>query len=389
MKHGIWLAGILTIGMVLAGCGVSHKTAASSGQPGYSTRLAKVQSATAANVDPGTSLHHEAPNFTLTDQFGRSFSLSQYRGKVVVLAFEDSRCTTICPLTSEEMVMAKKMLGTKAGAEVQLLAVDANPTATSVQDVKAFSKAHGTMHAVLFGTAPRGQLAKIWKAYDVYVAVVKGAIDHTPGVYIINPQGQEKKLYLTQMAYAGMGQQAEVFAQEIARNLPHPTKTSKAILHRALVQESKVHQIAKVSLPSATGSHRIPLAHGTPHLVVFLASWLHQLSNVPHEMQALKTYQHYAKSHGLPTLIAVDEATTEPSPKAFGQVLKQAGPLNYPVAVDKTGAVADQMGVQDISWYALVNGQGKVIWAYDGSNHWLSMGSLESRVAHVWNQKKS
>ncbi len=377
------------MGMVLAGCG-SQQTATPSGQSGYSTSLAKVQSATAANVDPGTSLHgRKAPNFTLTDQFGRRFSLSQYRGKVVVLAFQDSQCTTICPLTSEEMVMAKKMLGTKAASEVQLLAVDANPTATSVKDVKAYSKDHGTMHSVLFGTASRAQLAKIWRAYDVYVAVVKGAIDHTPGVYIINAQGQEQKLFLTQMAYAGMGQQAEVFAQEIARNLPHPTKKSKAVLHQALVQESQVHQIAKVSLPSATGTRRIPLADGKPHLVVFLASWLNQLSNVPHEMQALQTYQHYAKTHGLPTVIAVDEAPTEPSPKAFDQVLKAAGPLNYPVALDKTGAVADQMGVQDLSWYALVNGQGKVIWAYDGSSHWLPIGSLESQVAKVWNQKKS
>src|SRR5207248_2312516 len=48
-------------------------------------------------LDPGTSLHRPAPNFTLTDQFRRPVSLSEFKGKVVLLAFIDSRCTTICP----------------------------------------------------------------------------------------------------------------------------------------------------------------------------------------------------------------------------------------------------------------------------------------------------
>ncbi|NMP21933.1 SCO family protein [Sulfobacillus harzensis] len=383
----LWWVLMVSVGLLAAGCGTTH--AAKPGQQsGYSTALARVQSTTAANVDPGTSMNNRpAPNFTLTDQFGKTVSLSQYRGKVVVLAFEDSECTTICPLTSEEMVMAKNMLGPKAASEVQLLAVDANPTATSVQDVRAYSQAHGTMNSVLFTTGSKQQLSKVWKAYDIYVAIQKGAIDHTPGVYIINSRGQEKKLYLTQMAYAGMGQQAEVLAQEIARNLPHPTKTSKAVLHKALVQEATVHQIVHASLPSATGSGRVQLSDGKPHLLVFVASWLSELSNVPQQMRALDTYQSYARQHGLPSVIAVDEATTEPSPKAFQQVLAQTGHLNYPVAIDTTGAVADKIGVQDITWYALINGQGKVIWAYDGSNNWFPIASLESRVKTILAKK--
>ena len=36
-----------------------------------------------------------APGFTLVDQFGRRVSLRQFRGRAVILAFVDSRCTTI------------------------------------------------------------------------------------------------------------------------------------------------------------------------------------------------------------------------------------------------------------------------------------------------------
>ncbi|HWD63926.1 MAG TPA: redoxin domain-containing protein, partial [Solirubrobacteraceae bacterium] len=51
-------------------------------------------------LDSGTALSGPAPGFTLTDQFGHRVSLSSYRGRVVILAFNDSECTTICPLTT-------------------------------------------------------------------------------------------------------------------------------------------------------------------------------------------------------------------------------------------------------------------------------------------------
>ena len=64
-------------------------------------------------LDPGTSISGPAPAFTLTDQFGRRASLSAYRGRVVILAFNDSECTTVCPLTTTAMVDAKEMLGAR------------------------------------------------------------------------------------------------------------------------------------------------------------------------------------------------------------------------------------------------------------------------------------
>ena len=46
---------------------------------------------------------HLAPDFTLSDQFGHPVTLSSLRGHEVVLAFIDSRCKTLCPLTSSIM----------------------------------------------------------------------------------------------------------------------------------------------------------------------------------------------------------------------------------------------------------------------------------------------
>lgn len=373
-----WLALTMALAVLAAGCG-------SFGANGDNTTArpqASIASETAANIDPGTPLNKMAPNFTVTDQFGRRYSLSQFRGKVVLLAFQDSECTTVCPLTSQEMVMAKKMLGPRAASEVQLLAVDANPKAYAVADVKSYSEVHGTMHSVLFGTAPLAQLEKIWRQYDIYVAVVHGLIDHTPGVYAINAQGREQRIYLTQMAYNGIGQQAQMFARELARLLPHPTPTSKALLKRALIPESSVHPLNAVKLRALNGSW-VTVTDGHPHLLVFLASWLSEMSNVPGELDALNQYQAAAKRHHLPSLVAIDEAPVEPNPTAMPRLAKQAGRLTYPILVDQNGSVATAVGVQDLAWYALVNAKGRVIWAHDASYQWLSPAVLEQDVARA------
>ena len=53
-------------------------------------------------------------------------------------------------------------------------------------------------------------------------------------------------------------------------------------------------------------------------------------------------------------------------------------PLAYPVALDKTGRLADGFGVQDQPWLALVNAAGKITWSHDG---WVSLPALEKAAA--------
>src|SRR6476661_9141936 len=79
-------------------------------------------------VDPGTLIPgRPAPGFTLTDQFGQHVSLSQFRGKAVVLTFVDSECTTVCPLGTASLTGAVSLLGPAAARRIQILGIDANP----------------------------------------------------------------------------------------------------------------------------------------------------------------------------------------------------------------------------------------------------------------------
>jgi cytochrome oxidase Cu insertion factor (SCO1/SenC/PrrC family) len=111
-----------------------------------------------------------APDFILTDQFGHTVRLSSLRGHEVVLAFIDSQCITLCPLTAQIMYDAKMRLSPSEASQVDLVAVNANPDATSRAAVLAWSYEHGMLNRWEFLTGPEQQLETIYHQYNVYDA---------------------------------------------------------------------------------------------------------------------------------------------------------------------------------------------------------------------------
>jgi cytochrome oxidase Cu insertion factor (SCO1/SenC/PrrC family) len=139
-----------------------------------------------------------APDFTLVDQFGQSVTLSSLRGREVVLAFIDARCTSLCPLTAQIMYAAKARLGASTASKVMLVAVNANTTATSVSAVQAWSIQHGMLHQWLFLTGTAQQLEAIYRSYKVYEQVnADGSVTHDPITYIIDASGHERLYFET------------------------------------------------------------------------------------------------------------------------------------------------------------------------------------------------
>ncbi|HEU5367601.1 MAG TPA: SCO family protein [Ktedonobacterales bacterium] len=168
----------------------------------WGVRLLKANNSQTAVQPPGLATAgfplsgDPAPDFTLTDQFGKTQTLSSFRGQEVVLAFIDSRCKTLCPLTSTIMYNAKKQLG--AGSKVALIAVNANPAATSVNEVESWSINHGMLHQWLFLTGSADQLQSIYRAYHVYDEVGSdGQLVHEPIIFVIDAQGRERLSYET------------------------------------------------------------------------------------------------------------------------------------------------------------------------------------------------
>ncbi|MHB1928060.1 MAG: SCO family protein [Acidimicrobiales bacterium] len=136
-----------------------------------------------------------APGFALTDQRGRLVALSQFRGKAVVLDFFDDRCISVCPIVSEELVLASRRLGPLA-SRVAFVAVNVNAAHESVADVAAFTVDHGLAHLPqwYFLTGSTRALQRTWQAYDVAVQFdpASGAVLHATPMYFIGPHGNER-----------------------------------------------------------------------------------------------------------------------------------------------------------------------------------------------------
>ncbi|MHB8618798.1 MAG: SCO family protein [Chloroflexota bacterium] len=137
-----------------------------------------------------------APDFQLPDSTGQLFSLQQYRGKPVVLAFLYTHCPDACPLISDKLRETLQKLGPDA-SRVQMLAVSVDPKGDTPAAVRAFSKEHGMQGRwhYLVGT-PR-QLQPVWK--DYYIGVMEsptaGTVGHSDAVFLVDKSGRERRLF--------------------------------------------------------------------------------------------------------------------------------------------------------------------------------------------------
>jgi cytochrome oxidase Cu insertion factor (SCO1/SenC/PrrC family) len=348
---------------LLAGVGIGAAVAAT--RPARETpsgSLSASPATTNPQLDPGARLSAVAPTFTLTDQFDKRVSLRSLRGKVVVLTFNDPKCTTICPLTTTALLRAKKLLG-PAASRVDLIGVGANPDATEVKWVRAYSRAHGMLHKWHFLTGSLPQLRRVWRAYHIEAAVVSGSVDHTPATYVIGANGRESRLYETAMAYSSVDQLGYELAQSIAALLPgRPHVRDKEPSAQPVLYGPR----DPVTLPRAGGG-LVRLGPGSgAHIVLFFDSWETEVTDLSKQLEALNRYQAAAQRNGLPPLVAIDEAGVEASPQALPRFLRSLHhPLSYPVAVDHNGSVADGYRVQDSPWLELISAKGRFLFYED------------------------
>ncbi|MGH7640590.1 MAG: SCO family protein [Candidatus Dormibacteria bacterium] len=361
------MAGLAVVGLG-AGAVLLHPASPSSSRAVPATPEASVK-------DP--YLHIQAPNFTLTDQWGKQVSLTQFRGDVVLLAFVDPECTTICPLTTEALVQGVRELGASA-SRVRILGIAANPIQHSVADLKAYSKAHGLLHRWDFLTGPLPQLEQIWRAYYVEVEAIKNNIDHDPITYVIGPNGLIQNAIWTPMLYGDVGDQAAQVVSEVSAVLHlHPRHRSPD-----LVTDSFPGQTSSLKIIAGAGrGGRASFGPGHPHLIVFVASWLDETSNLKGQLSALNRYAELARRRGWPSLVAVDLGPSEPSAGALKRFLgAQHLALRYPVVDDETGGFADGYEVQDAPWIEVTKPSGGIAWRHDG---WVKPAGLEAEVQRL------
>ena len=153
----------------------------------------------------------QASDFTLTDQNGNLFRLSDQKGKILLIFFGYTHCPDVCPITLAEFKQIKAMLGDKAD-QVRFVFVTVDPERDTPGTINTFLQNFDPTFIGL--TSDRATLEPVWKAYGVYQeqqdagSAAGYLVDHSTPTYLIDPQG----LWHINYPY---GMEAEKIAQDL------------------------------------------------------------------------------------------------------------------------------------------------------------------------------
>ncbi len=134
-------------------------------------------------------------DFHLTDHNGKPRSLSDFRGKVVVVFFGYTHCPDVCPTTLANLAHTLRLLG-KDADRVQVLFVTIDPERDTREILAQFVPAFHPAFLGLYGDAQATAItAKNFMVDYQKVPAKKGYfMDHTTFTYLIDTQGRVRLL---------------------------------------------------------------------------------------------------------------------------------------------------------------------------------------------------
>lgn len=181
LRQTMWSA---VVGLALVACSKqpSASVEAASGEPSTAaveakgTEPAAAPAAAAPSAEGPARVGAPAPDFTLTDLDGKSVSLSEFRGKTVVLEWFNPGCPFV---RNSHTVGSLKGLAEKHAPEgVVWLAINsggAGKQGAGIEANREGVKQFGMQHPVLIDEA--GKVGQLYGA------------ERTPHMYVVNPEG--------------------------------------------------------------------------------------------------------------------------------------------------------------------------------------------------------
>ena len=157
------------------------------GQESKTAKSAGTQSSAFDGPTMPPDLH--AANFSLLDQNGKRVTLSNYRGRVVVLTFIHSLCHDACPFMVEQIKGALNDLP-GGGRSVEVIGITAAPAEDTVAHRRRFLAQHEMTGRLAYLNGPLPVLERIWHAYAIQPVTPK--IDHSTFVMLIDKRGIER-----------------------------------------------------------------------------------------------------------------------------------------------------------------------------------------------------
>ncbi len=371
-----WL--YLLLGLVLAGALASVLISATSSNRSTGNGLISTGPSQFPGLNPSTvnllSLSRypgqakPAPDFHLTDQNGRPVSLSQFRGKSVVLSFNDDQCTDVCTLLAEDVVRADNYLGATGASRVVFLSVNVNPFYPQPEYARQWSDNNdlGNISNWFFGTGPVATLRSIWKQYGVYVGTDSAtrSVTHSALIEFIGPSGTiEATADFGQTAvdvapYShGMAQAAIDLLPASERTpvagpqAPNPTGTGPGLGQKA----------PAFSLAAVTGGAGPVTLAGLAGQPVVLNFWASTCVDCRAELAG---FAKVAAAEPKIRFIGIDVG--DPSSTAAESMARSAG-IEYPILADTDGRVASSYKVSGLPTTVYVDPTGHIAVIHPGA----------------------
>jgi protein SCO1/2 len=153
----------------------------------------------AVSANPNLSVIARAPDFAMRDTKGSAVRLSDYRGRVVLLAFIFTTCPGVCPLISRQMFDLQAGLKEAGlfGRKANLLSVTVDPETDTAKVLAEYAQKFGADPAGWrFLRETRAKTQPVLKAYDEWTKLLpKGELDHPARVYLIDQKGNIREIY--------------------------------------------------------------------------------------------------------------------------------------------------------------------------------------------------
>jgi len=148
---------------------------------------------TTTNEVPSLKGGDDVPDFTLTDQDGRSLHLKDFRGKPVVLTFIFTRCPlpTFCPLMTRNFFALEKELTKDYGDQFHLISITIDPEHDTPKVLKEYAENFASdFKTWSFATGTPEQIKSAASLFGLTYQPEDGSITHTLRTALIDQHGR-------------------------------------------------------------------------------------------------------------------------------------------------------------------------------------------------------
>ncbi len=366
--RGLWIAYAVTaIALVAVLIAVLVPAAPPSGS-GANPAVSGIHTSAAVSsmleLSPLSASGGAMPGFALTDQRDEPMTLAGFRGRAVVLSFNDDRCQDLCTLLAEDVLAADHDLGVHQ-KEIAFVSINANSFYPKTSDVRSWSDSHGLGRVAnwYFGTGSPQQLKAVADAYGVPVTrdATNRTVEHGSEVFYIDPGGREvgvggfgntsanTALYGHDMAALAMSILPRAEQHRVEGTSEQATKVSGALGSSP----------SAITLPSLVGHGQVSLGTASNAYTV-LNFWSSTCTACTTELPYFqKVHEMFSGEVGF---VGVDVAD---SPALGLKLVRETG-IDYPVANDSTGKASGAFEVADLPFTVILDPAGTIVVRHPG-----------------------